>query len=56
VEYGLSLQNLCLTLRSLGEYEKSYDGFLKALEIIKKFFGEDHVEFANTLQNLCGTL
>jgi hypothetical protein len=29
---------------------------LKALEINKKNFGEDHVEYANTLQNLSSVL
>jgi tetratricopeptide (TPR) repeat protein len=29
---------------------------LKALEIKKKHYGEDNVEYAITLQNLCGTL
>jgi hypothetical protein len=29
---------------------------MKALEIIKKHYGEDHVEYAVTLQNLCITL
>jgi tetratricopeptide (TPR) repeat protein len=29
---------------------------LKALEIIKKHYGEVHVEYAKTLHNLCGTL
>jgi hypothetical protein len=29
---------------------------LKALEIIKKHCGEDHVEYAFTLEGLCNTL
>jgi tetratricopeptide (TPR) repeat protein len=28
---------------------------VKALEIKKKKYGEDHIEYAITLQNLCGT-
>jgi hypothetical protein len=33
----------------LGEYEKAKEGYLKALEIEKKYYGEDHVEYACTL-------
>jgi hypothetical protein len=29
---------------------------LKALEIKKKHYGDDHVDYASTLQNLCNTL
>jgi hypothetical protein len=29
---------------------------LKALEIIKRSFGEDHVDYASTLGNLSGVL
>jgi hypothetical protein len=36
----------------LGEYENSKEGLLKALEIDKNHYGEDHVEYANTLENL----
>jgi hypothetical protein len=29
---------------------------MKALEIKKKHYGEDHIDYAITLQNLCITL
>jgi hypothetical protein len=29
---------------------------LKVIEIKKKHYGEDHIEYAKTLQNLCYTL
>jgi hypothetical protein len=29
---------------------------LKVIEIKKKHYGEDHIEYAKTLQNLCNTL
>jgi tetratricopeptide (TPR) repeat protein len=56
IEYAKTLQNLCISLKSLGEYENAKEGYLKALEIDKKHYGEDNVEYAITLQNLCGTL
>ena len=30
----------------MGDYKAAKDGFQKALEIQKKYFGEDHVEYA----------
>jgi tetratricopeptide (TPR) repeat protein len=43
-------------LDSLGELEKAKEGFLKALEIKRIFYGEDHFKYAVNLQNLCVTL
>jgi tetratricopeptide (TPR) repeat protein len=40
----------------LGEYKDAKEGYLKVLEIKKKHYGEYHVEYAITLQNLCNTL
>jgi tetratricopeptide (TPR) repeat protein len=40
----------------LGEYAEAKEGFLKALEIFKKHYGEDHVEYAKILQNSCITI
>jgi tetratricopeptide (TPR) repeat protein len=56
IEYARTLENLCITLMSLGEYEKFKDDYMKALEIKKKYLGEDHIEYARSLQNLCNTL
>jgi tetratricopeptide (TPR) repeat protein len=40
----------------LGDYEGAKKGYLKALEIKKRSFGEDHVQYATTLGNLSGVL
>jgi tetratricopeptide (TPR) repeat protein len=37
---------------NLGDYEGAKQGYLRALEINRKAFGEDHTEYARTLQNL----
>jgi hypothetical protein len=34
---------------NFGEYEKAKQGYLKALEINKRNYGEDHVNFARNL-------
>jgi hypothetical protein len=39
-------------LRDLGDYEGAKEGYLKALEINKRSFGEDHVQYARSLENL----
>jgi tetratricopeptide (TPR) repeat protein len=39
-------------LENLGDYEGAKQGYLRALEINRKAFGEDHTEYARTLQNL----
>jgi hypothetical protein len=36
-------------LDKLGEYQKAKEGYLKALKITKKHFGESHVDYATTL-------
>jgi hypothetical protein len=43
-------------LSYLGEYKGAKEGYTKALEIKKKQYGEDHVEYATTLGNLSGVL
>jgi hypothetical protein len=40
----------------LGDYEGAKLGYLKAIEIKKSYFGEDHVEYATTLENLSNVL
>jgi hypothetical protein len=50
------LSNLSSTLDKLGDYLGAKEGNLKALEIIKKNFGEEHVEYSSTLGNLSVTL
>jgi hypothetical protein len=35
----------------LGDIEGAKNSFLKALEITKRSFGEDHVEYATILEN-----
>jgi hypothetical protein len=39
-------------LSNLGDYEGAKLGYLMALEINKRSFGEDHVQYAETLENL----
>jgi tetratricopeptide (TPR) repeat protein len=43
-------------LDDLGDYEGAKLGYLKAIEIKKRSFGEDHVEYARTLENLSSVL
>jgi tetratricopeptide (TPR) repeat protein len=43
-------------LRNLGDYEGAKEGYLKALEINKRSYGEDHVEYARNLGNLSNVL
>jgi hypothetical protein len=50
------LGNLSGVLRDMGDYKSAKDGYQKALEIHKKHFGEDHIEYATTLGNLSGVL
>ena len=40
----------------MGDYNSAKEGYQKALEIEKKNFGEDHIEYATTLGNLSGVL
>jgi hypothetical protein len=40
----------------MGDYNSAKDSYQKSLEINKKHFGEDHVEYATTLGNLSGVL
>jgi tetratricopeptide (TPR) repeat protein len=43
-------------LINLEEYEEAKQGYLKALEINKRNYGEDHVNYASTLENLYSVL
>ena len=43
-------------MEKLGDYEGANQGFLRALEIKRKAFGEDHIEYAKTLHNLSNVL
>jgi hypothetical protein len=52
VEYARILGNLSNVLRDLGENEVAKQGYLKVLEIKKISFGEDHILYSNTLENL----
>jgi tetratricopeptide (TPR) repeat protein len=40
----------------LGDYEGAKEGYLKALEINKRSYGENHVNYARTLVNLSNVL
>jgi tetratricopeptide (TPR) repeat protein len=40
----------------MGDYKSAKDGYQKALEIFKKHYGEDHINYAYTLGNLSGVL
>jgi tetratricopeptide (TPR) repeat protein len=53
INYATTLNNLCITLEKLGDFEKAKACYLKVLEIKKKHLGEDHIDFAITLNNLC---
>jgi tetratricopeptide (TPR) repeat protein len=46
------LGNLSIILRNLGDYEGAKQGYLKALEIIKRIYGEDHANYASNLEDL----
>jgi hypothetical protein len=50
------LNNLSSALRDLGDYEGAKPGYLKATEILKEHYGEHHVQYAITLNNLSGVL
>jgi tetratricopeptide (TPR) repeat protein len=41
---------------NLGDYEGAKEGYSKAKEINQKFYGEDHPEYAKTIENLSNTL
>jgi tetratricopeptide (TPR) repeat protein len=43
-------------LRDLGDYEGAKEGYLKALEINKRSFGEYHDKYIRTLGNLSNNL
>ena len=49
MEYATTLENLSITMRKLGDYEGAKKGYSKALEIKKKVYGEEHVQYATTL-------
>jgi hypothetical protein len=50
------LGNLSGTLEKLGDYLGAKEGYLKALEIFKKNFGEEHAQFVSTLGSFSGAL
>ena len=52
MEYATTLGNLAGVLKDLGDYDSAKEGYLKALEIKNKYYGEDHVRYATTLGNL----
>jgi tetratricopeptide (TPR) repeat protein len=41
---------------NMGDYEEAKLEYLKALEIYKRSYGEDHVEYARVLENLSNVL
>jgi tetratricopeptide (TPR) repeat protein len=51
-DYARTLFNLSSTFYNLGKNEKAKEGYEKLLEIRKKLIGEDHVEYADTLNHL----
>jgi tetratricopeptide (TPR) repeat protein len=50
------LGNLSGVLKDMGDYKSAKYCFKKALEIYKKHFGEDHIDYASCLKNLSGVL
>jgi tetratricopeptide (TPR) repeat protein len=43
-------------LQDLGDYKGAKEGYLKALEINKRNYGENHVKYARNLSNLSTVL
>ena len=43
-------------MRHLGDYSEAKEGYLKALEINKKHYGENHPEYGSTLSNLASVM
>jgi hypothetical protein len=43
-------------LSDLGDYEGANEGYLKALEINKRNFGENNIFYANILENNSGVM
>jgi tetratricopeptide (TPR) repeat protein len=41
---------------NMGDYEEAKLEYLKALEIYKRSYGDDHVNYAITLENLSSVL
>jgi hypothetical protein len=44
--------NLSIVLRVMGDYEGANQAYLKALEIFKRSYGENHVKYTTNLSNL----
>jgi len=53
--YATFLNNIGLTYKSKGDYEKALAYFLKSLEIRKKVLGELHPAYATSLNNIGST-
>jgi hypothetical protein len=51
-DFARTLFNLSCTFYNSGKNEKAKEGYEKLLEIRKKLIGEDHVEYADTLNYL----
>ena len=56
MEYATTLGNLSSVLSNLGDYKGAIEGYQKALEIKKKYYGENHVKYATTLGCLAEVL
>jgi hypothetical protein len=46
------LNDICCNFKTKGRFEKVKEGFLICLEKDKKLYGENHTNYAKTLNNL----
>ncbi len=46
------MENLSITLRNMGDNLNVKKNYLKILELKKKIYGENHLEYALALENL----
>jgi hypothetical protein len=48
----MTLGNLALVLRDLGEIESAHSKMSKCVKIKRDYYGEKHIEYAKALENL----
>jgi hypothetical protein len=52
INYAMTLGNLALVLRDLGEFDSAHSKMSKCVRIKREFYGDRHIEFAKALENL----
>jgi tetratricopeptide (TPR) repeat protein len=55
IDYAVTLNNLCITLENLKDFENANVCYQKVLKIKKNHYGEDHIEYTKTLNNVSST-